>query len=321
MLNRVFVTGCAGFIGSNLCNYLADMAFDIVGIDNLSTGRIKNIQKLIDEKAMTFYKEDLTTLPVEYLAGYMRGCSTVYHLSANADVRFGLSHTGCDMIQNTLVTHRVLEAMRLSNTRKIVFTSTGSVYGDTKVVRTPEDAPFPMQTSLYGASKLACEGMIEAYCEGFGISATILRLVGILGKNYSHGHIIDFYRQLKEHPEYLTILGNGSQVKSYLHVNDCIHGMVQLACYEGDPPIAQIFNLGTEGTITVTESASIIADAMGVHPEFMYASKNNRGWIGDNPLIYLDCFKANAHGWFPKEGIRQSIVDTVNYLQEEHEKT
>src|SRR5262249_38398662 len=156
----------------------------------------------------------------------MRGAELVIHLAANADVRFGTEHPRRDVEQNTLATFNVLEAMRASGVTRIAFASTGSIYGEAAVFPTPEDAPFPIQTSFYGASNLAAEGLIQAYAEGFGFQGYIFRFVSILGERYTHGHVLDFYRQLREHPDRLDVLGNGRQRKSYLHVEDCIAAML-----------------------------------------------------------------------------------------------
>src|SRR6202022_1182121 len=165
-------------------------------------------------------------LDIGALKAAMRGCDCVFHLAANADVRFGTEQPRKDLEQNTVATNNVLESVRANDIRKIAFASTCSVYVETKVFPTPEDAPFPVQTSLYGASKLACEGMIAAYAEGYGIRARIFRFVSILGERYSHGHIFDFMMQLAKNPQKLHILGDGKQRKSYLHVEDCIDGML-----------------------------------------------------------------------------------------------
>src|SRR5262249_37413226 len=179
------------------------------------------------------------------------------HFAANADVRFGLDHPRRDLEQNVIATHNVLEALRQAHVPEIVFASTGSVYGDATVVPTPEAAPFPCQTSLYGASKLAAEGFIAAYVEGFGISASVYRFVSVLGRHYTHGHVLDFVAQLLAHPDSLHILGDGSQRKSYLEVDDCVDAIaLRLGRAEG----FEVYNLGTADYCTVDESASWICE-------------------------------------------------------------
>jgi UDP-glucose 4-epimerase len=221
---RCFVTGCAGFIGSHLTDRLLALGRDYTGYDNLSTGRIGFLQEASQSERFRFIEGDL--LDAADLARSMRGCETVFHLAANADVRFGTEHPTKDLHQNTIATVNVLEAMRAMGAKRIAFASTGSVYGEAAVLPTPEDAPFPLQTSLYAASKLAAEGFIEAYCEGFGIQGFIFRFVSILGERYTHGHDFDFYKQLPAHPDHLDELGNGKQRKSYLYEQDCIDAML-----------------------------------------------------------------------------------------------
>ncbi|HYZ83512.1 MAG TPA: NAD-dependent epimerase/dehydratase family protein, partial [Bryobacteraceae bacterium] len=242
------------------------------------------------------------------------GAETVFHLAANADVRFGTHHPRKDLEQNTIVTSNVLEAMRLNQIRRIVFSSTGSVYGEASVVPTPEAAPFPVQTSLYGASKLACEGLIAAYAEGFGLTGYIFRFVSILGERYSHGHVYDFLQQLRNDSSRLKILGNGKQKKSYLYVQDCIDAI--FVALEKATDRVNIFNLGTDEYCEVNDSVSWICERLGVRPQLEYTG-GDRGWIGDNPFIFLDCSKMRALGWKPKLTIRQGVEATVDYLNRE----
>jgi UDP-glucose 4-epimerase len=213
-----FVTGASGFIGSNLVDRLLRDGHTVVGFDNLSTGRIEFLKSAHESPAFRLERGDV--LDFDRLSQAMQGCDFVFHLAANADVRFGLNHPRKDLEQNTIATWNVLEAMRTAGIRRIAFSSTGSVYGEPRTFPTREDAPLPTQTSLYGASKMAAEGLISAYCEGFGIQAYIFRFVSILGERYSHGHVFDFYRQLTLHPERLDVLGDGRQRKSYLYVQD-----------------------------------------------------------------------------------------------------
>lgn len=242
----------------------------------------------------------------------MEGCEVVFHLAANADVRFGTEHPTKDLHQNTIATVNVLEAMRARGVRRIAFASTGSVYGEAEIFPTPEDSPFPIQTSLYAASKLAAEGFIQAYCEGFGMQGFIFRFVSILGERYSHGHVFDFYKQLREHPELLKVLGNGKQRKSYLYVQDCIEAI--LTVMERVEAKVSVFNLGADEYCEVNDSIRWICEELRVQPELQYAG-GDRGWIGDNPFIFLDCSKVRALGWRPKLSIREGVVQTVRYLK------
>jgi UDP-glucose 4-epimerase len=215
---KYFVTGGAGFIGSNLVDQLLAMGQEVTVYDNFSTG-VKEFL-LNARKSPRFHLIEGATLNLSSLISAMEGSDFIFHLAANADVRFGTDHPEKDLHQNTIATFNVLEAMRATGIIKIAFSSTGSIYGEATIIPTPESAPFPVQTSLYGASKLACEGMIEAYCEGFDFQAWIFRFISILGERYTHGHVYDFYKKLLENPEELHILGNGYQKKSYLYVQD-----------------------------------------------------------------------------------------------------
>ena len=304
-----FVTGAAGFIGSNLVDRLLSDGEVVVGYDNFSTGMPEFIASASRHRHFTFVQGDL--LDTRSLTDAMRGASRIVHLAANADVRFGLVAPRKDLEQNTIATFNVLEAMRANDVKEIAFSSTGSIYGEAAVVPTPEDAPFPVQTSLYGASKLACEGMIAAYAEGYGVKARIFRFVSILGQRYSHGHVFDFMKQLAEDPNRLHILGDGNQRKSYLHVDDCIEAML-LALDIGDERIA-IFNLGTDEVCQVLDSVNWILGRLKLSPQLSF-SGGWQGWIGDNPLIYLDTSRIRALGWQPKKSIREAVELTVDWL-------
>ncbi len=306
---KVIVTGCAGFIGSHLVDSLLARDVEIVGIDNFSTGRKEFLATARSNRNFELHELDLQDSKM--LPALFEGVDFVYHLAANADVRFGADRPRIDLEQNTIVTHNVLEALRISGVQNIVFSSTGSIYGESPTSPTPENAPFPIQTSLYGASKLACEGLIQAYTETFGLQSWIFRFVSILGPRYSHGHIFDFYKQLKEHPDYLTVLGNGYQRKSYLHILDCIKA-IEVAI-ESSKKKVNIFNLGVDSTCEVRESVEWICEKLGLEPKVDFGT-DRRGWVGDNPHIHLATDEINALGWEPKYSIREGVESTVEYL-------
>jgi UDP-glucose 4-epimerase len=241
----------------------------------------------------------------------MREVDFVYHLAANADVRFGTEHPRKDLEQNTIATHNVLEAMRRNGLSRVAFTSSGSVYGEAVLVPTPEDAPFPLQTSLYGASKTAAEGLIAAYCAGFGFQAWVFRLVSVLGERYTHGHVLDFYRQLRADGSRLRVLGDGRQRKSYVHVQDCVDAM--LTAVERARAPVNIFNVGCDSSSEVRESVGWICDALGVTPQIEYGG-GDRGWPGDNPVIVLETTRIRALGWRPRLTIREAVLATLEYL-------
>ena len=308
---RYFITGGAGFIGSNLVDHLLAEGHHVAVYDNFSTGRRRFLASALGSPHFRLIKGD--TLDLAHLGAAMKGHDWVFHLAANADVRFGTQHPRKDLEQNTLATHNVLEAMRTAGVKRIAFSSTGSVYGEPEVFPTPENAPFPIQTSLYAASKLAGEAMISAYSAGFGFQAIIFRFVSILGERYSHGHVFDFYRQLSSDPTQIRILGDGLPRKSYLYVQDCVSAMLTAIEHAQGP--VNLYNLGGSDYCQVNDSLDWICNTMGVHPRRNYAG-GSRGWIGDSPFIFLDTHRIQSLGWRPKLTIREGIEKTVAYLRE-----
>jgi len=310
-MRNVLVTGGAGFIGSNLADRLAADGIGVTVYDNLSTGRREFLRELEDLPHARLVEGDV--LDLDALAAAMAGCDTVFHLAANADLRHGLEHPRRDLEQNTIATSNVLEAMRAAGVSRIVFSSTGSVYGEPDVFPTPEDCPFPIQTSLYAASKLAGEGLIAAYCHGYGFTGVVYRFVSILGERYTHGHVYDFVAALRRDPARLRVLGDGRQEKSYLYVGDCVEAI--LAGLEAAPPgELSVFNLGTDETLVLDDSVAAICAALGVEPEVEHTG-GTRGWAGDSPLIHLDTARIRALGWEPALTIAQAVQRTVGWLE------
>lgn len=307
---RMFVTGGAGFIGSNLADRLLAAGHAVTVYDNFSTGRRVFLAEALRSSRFTLIEGDLLALPE--LKRAMAGHDFIFHLAANADVRFGTEHPNKDLEQNTIVTFNVLEAMRANGIRRLAFSSTGSIYGEPSTFPTPEDAPFPIQTSLYGASKLAGEGLIAAYASGFGFQGYLFRFVSILGERYTHGHVFDFYRKLLEDPEQIEVLGNGQQRKSYLYVHDCIDAM--LLAIERATDAVNIFNLGTDEYCKVDDSLGWICSHLDLNPRRCYRG-GERGWIGDSPFIFLSTAKIRSLGWQPKLTIREAVLRTLRYLQ------
>jgi UDP-glucose 4-epimerase len=306
---RALVTGVAGFIGSNMADRLLAAGHSVTGYDNFSTGQRRFLETARAHREFRLVQGDM--MDPAGLAAALDGCDIVFHFAANADVRFGLNHPRQDLEQNTLATFNLLDAMRVRGVRRLMFASTGSIYGEATVIPTPEDAPFPVQTSLYGASKLACEGLIAAFAEGFGLQAWIFRFVSILGERYSHGHIYDFCRQLRANPTELKALGDGHQRKSYLYVGDCIDAILMAIDKAQDK--VNIFNLGTDEYCEIHSSIGWICERLGVSPTIVYAG-GQRGWVGDNPFIFLDCARIRALGWAPALSIREGVQRTVDYL-------
>jgi UDP-glucose 4-epimerase len=312
-VKRVCVTGGAGFIGSALADSLSADGVEVVVVDDFRTGRREFVSDLLERPGAKLLEGDV--LDSGLLEEAFEGCDWVFHLQASADVRFGLDHPRRDLDQNTVATSTVLEAMRATGVRRIAFSSTGSIYGEPDVFPTPEDAPFPTQTSLYGASKLAAEGMIGAYAHGFDFTGVIFRFVSILGERYTHGHVYDFYRALKEDPTRLRVLGDGRQEKSYLYVQDCVAAIrAAVTAHEGAEGTTHVYNLGTDETLTVDESVALITRHLGVAPAIEHTG-GSRGWAGDSPLIHLDCSKIRALGWEPHVAIDQAIVRTLDWFE------
>lgn len=307
---RCFVTGGAGFIGSNLVDRLLQEGHAVTVYDNFSTGFRHYLESEEPRSELTIIQGDL--LQRADVSAAMKGHDIVFHFAANADVRSGLKHPARDLNQNTIATFNVLESMRANDIKKIAFSSTSAVYGNPKIIPTPEGVGFPIQTSLYGASKLACEGLIEAYCEGYNLQSWIFRFVSILGERYSHGHVFDFYKQLQVHPEYLTVLGDGKQRKSYLYVKDCIDA-IMLVIESTYHPI-NIFNLGNKEYCHVSESILWICEHLKVTPEIRYGT-SKIGWVGDNPFVFLDTTKIENLGWKPKLSIKESVLKTLDYFE------
>jgi UDP-glucose 4-epimerase len=313
-MQRPFVTGAAGFIGSNLVDRLLSSGMEVTGWDNFSTGNSHFLTGASQNSKFRLVQGD--NLNSELLTAAMKDSDFVFHLAANADVRFGLNEPGRDLQQNTVATFHVLEAMRINGIERIAFSSTGSVYGEAAIVPTPEDAPFPIQTSLYAASKVAGECMIEAYCEGFGFEGYIFRFVSILGERYTHGHVFDFFKQLMTDPSRLKVLGDGTQRKSYLYVQDCLSAILHVIGLNTAAKAkhrCEVYNLGTDEYCAVRESISWICSRMSVTPSLEF-SGGDRGWIGDNPFIFLDTAKVRRTGWRSELSIRKAIEKTVDWL-------
>ena len=310
-MRRACITGGAGFIGSNLADRLTADGVEVVVVDDFRSGRREFVADLLKQTGATLIEGDVASDAV--LDHALAGCDTVFHLQANADVRFGFDHPRRDIEQNIATTSAVLEAMRRNGVERIVFASTGSVYGEPAIHPTPESCPFPVQTSLYASSKVAAEGLISTYAHAFNITGVVLRFVSILGERYTHGHVFDFYRALKRDPTRLRVLGDGRQEKSYLYIGDCVEGI--LAALGATPAgTFDVFNLGTDETLVVDDSVRLICERLDVTPEIEHAG-GVRGWPGDSPLILLDCTKLRAHGWSPRLGIEESVLRTLDWFE------
>jgi UDP-glucose 4-epimerase len=311
-VRRACITGGGGFIGSTLAERLSAQGAEVVIVDDFRTGRREFVADLLERPGTALIEGDV--LDPSVLERAVEGCDWVFHLQAHADVRHGLEHPRLDLEQNTIATAGVLEAMRATGVSRIAFASTGSVYGEPEVFPTPEDAPFPVQTSLYAASKLAGEAQISAYAAGYGFTGLIFRFVSVLGERYTHGHVFDFYRALRRDSRRLRVLGDGRQEKSYLYVQDCASAILTAAGHHHEEPGVHIYNLGTDETVVVDESVALITEHLGVSPQVEHTG-GRRGWTGDSPLIHLDCTKLRSLGWAPQLTIRESIIRTLDWLQ------
>jgi UDP-glucose 4-epimerase len=305
-----FVTGGAGFIGSTLVDRLLAAGHHVTAYDNFSTGQRAFLADAHQNPRFQLIEGDL--LDLSRLKRAVAGHEFVFHLAANADVRFGTNHPERDLQQNTIATFNVLEAMRANAVKRIGFSSTGSVYGEADVFPTPETAPFPIQTSLYAASKVAGEGLISAYAHGFGFRAYIFRFVSILGERYTHGHVFDFYAKLLANPHAIEVLGDGKQRKSYLYVHDCIDAIFTVVEKATDP--VTVVNLGADEYCRVDDSLGWICERLDLKPTIHHTG-GARGWIGDSPFIFLDTTKLRSFGWKQTLSIRTAVIRTLDYLR------
>lgn len=308
---KVLVTGGAGFIGSHVVDELVRREHHVVVYDNISTGFERHLERSIGSGRAKLVKADI--LDQESLARAMEGASTVFHLAANADVRGGKADRSVDLDQNIIGTHKVMEAMVKTGAKNIVFTSSATVYGEPDRFPTPEDYA-PLQTSLYGASKLAAEAMIQAYSGYFGITSHTFRFVSWIGERYSHGVIFDFINKLRSNPEEMEILGDGNQKKSYLHVEDGVRGIFEAV--EGLKDLKNVVNLGHVDYMNVTDLAQIVCEEMGLKRVSFRYTGGTRGWIGDSPFVHLDISKIRSVGFVPRVTIEEGVRRTARYLLE-----
>ncbi len=308
--NKILVTGGAGFIGSNLVDRLLEKGNQVIVFDNLSSGKMEFIENHLENPDFTLMKGDL--LDQEAIESACKDIDFVFHVAANPDVKLGASDTKVHFDQNILATYNLLEAMRKNGTRKIAFTSTSTVYGEASIIPTPEDYGPLIPISLYGASKLACEALITSYSHTFDMQAWIFRFANIVGPRSTHGITVDFIKKLTENPSRLEILGDGKQEKSYLHISECVQAI--LFAIEKSKEEVNIFNIGSEDTISATGIGKVVAEEMGLSDvEFTYTG-GSRGWKGDVPRMRLGIEKLKAMGWRPAYTSEKSVRDTARTL-------
>ncbi len=308
--NRILVTGGAGFIGSNLVDRLLEKGNKVTVFDNFSSGKMEFIEQHLEDPNFSLVKGDL--LDPEAIESACENADMVCHVAANPDVKLGASDTKVHLDQNILATYNLLEAMRKGSAKKIAFTSTSTVYGEAKIMPTPEDYGPLIPISLYGASKLACEALITSYSHTFDMQAWIFRFANIVGPRSTHGITVDFIKKLKENSHKLEILGDGKQEKSYLHVSECVNAI--LFAIEKSKEEVNIFNIGSEDTISATGIGKVIVEEMGLSDvEFTYTG-GSRGWKGDVPRMRLGIEKLKDIGWKPAYTSEKSIRDTAKVL-------
>lgn len=303
------VTGGAGFIGSHLVDTLVAQGNEVLVIDSLSAGKKETIAQHVDACRVRFVQEDLLE---DGWQDALKGADRLFHLAADPDVRQSAVSPEPAFRNNILATFRVLEAMRIHKVPEIVFTSTSTVYGDAKVIPTPEDYTPLEPISVYGASKLACEAMISSYCHSFGMNAWIFRFANIIGERSGHGVITDFIRKLEENPSELEILGDGKQTKSYLEVHECIAAM--LFTIGKARATVNIFNIGSEDWIDVMSIAKIVTEEMHLQGTKLRFTGGERGWVGDVPKMQLALDRIKQLRWKPQLGSRESVRLAVRDL-------
>ncbi len=313
-LVKAVVTGGAGFIGSHIVDSLINEGYDVIVVDNLSSGRKDFLREAMRSGRVRLVLDDLKNPNGRWVQEF-KGADIVYHFAANPEVRVSMANPRIHFNENVLVTFNVLEACRVNGVKELVFASSSTVYGDAKKFPTPEDYEPKEPISVYGAAKLASENLIVTYSIAYGVRSLILRFANIVGPRQSHGVIIDFIRKLRSNPTVLEILGDGTQRKSYLHVKDLISGInVALEVLRSGGKPYEVFNLGNEDWVTVKRIAELVVEEMGLKDvEFRYkpATPDGRGWKGDVKFMLLDISKIKAHGWRPSMNSEEALRDAI----------
>lgn len=318
-LDRVIITGGAGFIGSHILDYLIrnELVDEVIVIDNLSSGNVQNIAEHINKKYLIFEKADLKFIDEKW-AAYFKNTDIVIHMAANPEVRISVTDPRIHFNENLVTTFNVLEACRRNDVRALIFASSSTVYGDAKMIPTPENYQPLEPISVYGAVKLAAEQLCITYSKLYGVKSIIIRYANIIGPRSSHGVIVDFMNKLRQNPNELEILGDGTQKKSYLHVYDAVDATLFLAL-KVLPTTSDydIYNVGNDDWITVREIADIVVEEMGlkdVRYIFKPATADGRGWPGDVKFMLLDISKLKSRGWKPSMNSYTAVRKTVRQL-------
>ncbi|GIU71181.1 MAG: UDP-glucose 4-epimerase [Candidatus Nitrosocaldaceae archaeon] len=307
-INKVLVTGGAGFIGSYLTDKLLEDGLEVHVLDSLSNGNIEYINHWRHKyQTFRFIKADLTVK--EQLDDINDNYDTIFHLAANPDVKYSSMNPKEHLDNNVIATFNILEYARKHDINEFIFTSSSTVYGEPAKIPTPEDTPL-MPISMYGASKAACESIICSYAHMYGFKAVIYRLANIIGSRSTHGVIYDFINKLMKNDKVLEILGNGKQRKSYLHIYDCIDAM--LIGLNGNDRV-NIFNVGSDDYIDVISIAKIVIDTLGLkNVKFTFIDNwNGRGWIGDVRVMLLDTNRLKRLGWRIRYNSKEAVTNVV----------
>lgn len=307
--NTILVTGGAGFIGSHVVDRLLAEDYRVIVFDNMKSGKMEFISHHLNNPQFRLIKGDL--LEPDQILVACKGVQQVFHLAANPDVRIGAFNTSMHFEQNIVATYNLLEAMRKQHVKKIVFTSSSTIYGEANIIPTPEKYGPLIPISMYGASKLACEAMITAFCHTYDMKSWIFRFANIIGDRSTHGIVVDFINKLKRDPAHLEILGDGKQSKSYLHVRECVDAMMFIVNKSNEQ--VNIFNIGSQDIISATRIAEIVAEEMDLSPEFTYTG-GTQGWKGDVPKMMLSIEKLESLGWKNHMNSEDSVRSTVRSI-------
>lgn len=312
---RVLLTGAAGFIATNLIGRLLDRGDEVFGVDNFFLGQRSFLTPFLDHQRFHFFEFDLLDLDRVVTTFEKASPDLVWHVAANSDISYGTSYTDFDLKGGTLVTYNVLEAMRRTDAKQIIFSSSGAVYGEPDVMPTPEDYGPIFPISLYAASKVACETLITAFVHNYDMRAWIYRFGNIVGPNPTHGVIYDFCKRLLQNPTELNVLGDGTQAKPYVYVTDCIDG-IEFG-YRNAQQDVNCYNLAVDDQTSVREIAQWTIEELGLDPGSVrvHYGESPRGWRGDVPQVKLDTSRMTALGWKPKfssaQAVRKTIADVV----------
>jgi UDP-glucose 4-epimerase len=310
----VLVTGGAGFIGSHMVDKLVEEGIDTKVLDNLSTGKLSNLTKSVGKKNFQFINEDLNNS--EGIKNVLKGVKVVFHMAADPEVRTGFDNPESSFRENVRNTFHLLEEIRKSDVEKLVFASSSAVYGDAKVLPTPEDYGPLLPISAYGASKLACEAYVSSYCNNHGIDGFIVRPANVIGARGRHGVTWDFINKLKKNPAELEVLGDGKQRKSYIHVSDGVDGF--FSCMKKTSQKVEIYNLGSEDSVEVMSIAKIVVKNMNLENTKIVTTggvDGGRGWVGDIKQAHLDISKLKSIGWSPNLSSEESVDLASKELQ------